>query len=148
MKKAKLIDKQQRFVEEYLVDLNATQAAIRAGYSQKTASRIGPELLGKTCVAEAILKAKNKRLSRISITQDMVVKEVWDLYQLCRVRVPMIGFDGRLVIDESGNPAFKAVDANNAKAALDMLMKHLGAYQADNKRELVGDIAFTWGDSK
>lgn len=148
MSKAKLTDKQQRFVEEYLVDLNATQAAIRAGYSQKTASRIGPELLGKTCVSEAISKAKQKRSTRIGITQDMVVKEVWDLYQLCKVRVPMKGFDGNQVMDESGNPAFKAVDANTAKSALDMLMKHLGAYQADNKRELVGDIAFTWGDSK
>ena len=44
---ARLTDKQQRFVAEYLIDLNATQAAIRAGYSKKTADRIGPELLGK-----------------------------------------------------------------------------------------------------
>lgn len=49
-----LTAKQQRFVEEYLVDLNATQAAIRAGYSAKNADKIGPELLGKTRVAEAI----------------------------------------------------------------------------------------------
>ena len=43
-KKAKLTPRQSRFVDEYLVDLNATQAAIRAGYSEKTAGRIGPQL--------------------------------------------------------------------------------------------------------
>lgn len=52
----KLTEKQKRFVQEYLVDLNATAAAKRAGYSAKTADRIGPELLGKTCVSEAILR--------------------------------------------------------------------------------------------
>lgn len=148
MKKATLTDKQQRFVQEYLVDLNATQAAIRAGYSQKTAGSVGFENLKKPEIQAAIAKAKEKRLSRINITQDMVVKEVWELYQLCKNRVPMKGFDGQQVIDENGNPAFKPVDGNNAKALLDMLMKHMGAYQADNKRELIGDIAFTWGDSK
>ena len=48
MAKGKLTEKQKRFVQEYLVDLNATAAARRAGYSEKTADRIGPELLGKT----------------------------------------------------------------------------------------------------
>lgn len=148
MRKAKLTDRQQRFVEEYLVDLNATQAAIRAGYSQKSADKIGAQLLGKTRVAEAISKAKQKRATRTNITQDMIIKEVWELYQLCKVRVPMKEFDGEPVLDENGEPAFKAVDANNAKAALDMLMKHTGAYQADNKREIEGDISFTWGASK
>jgi phage terminase small subunit len=46
--------KQKRFVTEYLIDCNATQAAIRAGYSKKNASKIGPELLGKTSVSNAI----------------------------------------------------------------------------------------------
>lgn len=46
--------KQQRFVEEYLIDLNATQAAIRAGYSQKTAQQIGAENLTKPVIADAI----------------------------------------------------------------------------------------------
>ena len=60
----RLTDRQQRFVAEYLIDLNATQAAIRAGYSKKTADRIGPELLGKTCVSEAIQAAKAARSKR------------------------------------------------------------------------------------
>ncbi len=66
--------KQARFVEEYLVDLNATQAAIRAGYSAKNADKIGPELLGKTRVAEAIQESQAKRSERIAISQDDVVR--------------------------------------------------------------------------
>lgn len=70
---ARLTDKQRRFINEYLIDLNATQAAIRAGYSRKTADRIGPELLGKTCVSKAIREAKAERQERTEITQDYVL---------------------------------------------------------------------------
>jgi phage terminase small subunit len=56
----KLTPKQARFVQEYLVDLNATQAAIRAGYSKKTAEQLGHQLLQKTSVSEAIAKAQAK----------------------------------------------------------------------------------------
>lgn len=76
MAKQKLTEKQKRFVQEYLVDLNATAAARRAGYSEKTADRIGPELLGKTCVSEAIQKAMDKRRDRVEITQDRVLQEL------------------------------------------------------------------------
>ena len=51
---SKLTDKQERFVQEYLIDLNATQAAIRAGYSKKTAQVIGSENLAKPLIAERI----------------------------------------------------------------------------------------------
>ena len=73
---AKLTEKQKRFVQEYLVDLNATAAARRAGYSAKTADRIGPELLGKTCVSAAIEKAMKERSARTEITQDRVLQEL------------------------------------------------------------------------
>ncbi len=69
-----LTAKQQLFIEEYLVDLNATQAAIRAGYSARNADKIGPELLGKTRVAEAIKVAQQGRSDRTGITQDEVIQ--------------------------------------------------------------------------
>lgn len=69
-----LTPKQQRFVDEYLIDLNATQAAIRAGYSAKNADKIGSELLGKTRVSEAIAAAQDARKARTELTQDMVVE--------------------------------------------------------------------------
>jgi phage terminase small subunit len=68
--------RQQRFVEEYLLDLNATQAAIRAGYSAKTADVTGPRLLGKVGVQEKLQAAKVKRAERVGITQDRVLEEV------------------------------------------------------------------------
>ncbi len=67
-----LTPKQARFVEEYLLDLNATQAAIRAGYSARNADKIGSELLGKTRVAEAVKAAQQARTERTEITQDEV----------------------------------------------------------------------------
>lgn len=71
-----LTPKQERFVEEYLVDLNATQAAIRAGYSARTADKIGAQLLGKTGVAAAIAKAKEKRSRRTGLDADWVLKRL------------------------------------------------------------------------
>ena len=69
-----LTPKQARFVEEYLLDLNATQACIRAGYSVKTANVIGPENLAKPCVAAAITAAQEERSKRTEIGQDEIVK--------------------------------------------------------------------------
>lgn len=71
-----MTEKQKRFVEEYLIDLNATQAAIRAGYSSKNADKIGHELLGKTRVSEAISKAMAERSRRTGINQDRVLQEL------------------------------------------------------------------------
>jgi phage terminase small subunit len=68
--------KQQRFVDEYLVDLNATQAAIRAGYSAKTAYSIGEENLRKPEIAEALEKAMDERSARTKITADQVLTEL------------------------------------------------------------------------
>lgn len=60
---AGLTDKQQRLVDEYLIDLNATQAAIRAGYSEKTAKEIGSENLTKPNIAKAIEEAIQKAIN-------------------------------------------------------------------------------------
>lgn len=72
-----LTPKQKRFVEEYLIDLNATQASIRAGYSKKYADRQAHELLEKTRVVAAIRAKIEERSKRIEITQDMVLKELF-----------------------------------------------------------------------
>lgn len=71
-----LTDKQKRFCDEYLIDLNATQAAIRAGYSEKTAYRTGADNLRKPQIEEYIAK-RQKELSRSTeITQERVIKEL------------------------------------------------------------------------
>lgn len=73
---AKLTEKQQRFVDEYLIDLNATQAAIRAGYSAKTANEQGCQNLAKLNISQAISERMAKRSKRTGVNQDRVVQEL------------------------------------------------------------------------
>ena len=68
--------RQRRFVAEYLVDLNATRAAIRAGYSKKTATKIGSRLLTKVDVAQAIERGQVKKATTLNITAEAVVREL------------------------------------------------------------------------
>lgn len=71
---AKLTAKQQRFCDEYLIDLNATQAAIRAGYSKKTANRIGTENLSKLVIREYIENRMAEKEAALIANQDEVLK--------------------------------------------------------------------------
>jgi len=67
--------KQEMFIAEYLVDLNATRSAMAAGYSAKSAGKIGPQLLGKPGIAAAIQKRMDKRVAKLEITADRVLAE-------------------------------------------------------------------------
>lgn len=68
--------KQERFIAEYLVDLNATQAAIRAGYSKKTADRQGHRLLKKAEIAAAVSERRSEMIAKLEITQESVAQEL------------------------------------------------------------------------
>lgn len=73
---AKLTEKQQRFIDEYLIDLNATQAAIRAGYSVKTAREQASQNLTKLNIQQAISEKMAERSKRTGVNQDRVVMEL------------------------------------------------------------------------
>lgn len=73
-----LTDKQRRFVDEYLVDLCAAKAAIRAGYSEKTADRIGHQLINKPAIAEAIAVAQASRSERTQVDADWLLRRLAD----------------------------------------------------------------------
>lgn len=92
--RGKLRDKQAAFVREYLVDKNATQAAIRAGYSPKTARSIGEENLSKPDIRAAIDAGLADLASRVGITAERVLRE--------RARIAF--FDPRKLLDAEGNP--------------------------------------------
>ena len=79
----KLTAKQERFVAEYLIDLNATQAAIRAGYAEKGAAVEGSRLLANPKVAAAVAAAKAERTERTEITQDYVLNTIRDTSFAC-----------------------------------------------------------------
>ncbi|AVQ84282.1 terminase small subunit [Variovorax sp. PMC12] len=74
-----LTEKQQRFVDEYLVDLNATQAAIRAGYSAATANEQGAQLLAKLSIQTAVAAGRKAQQERTQISADRVVTEAWNI---------------------------------------------------------------------
>jgi len=102
--------KQERFVAEYIVDLNATQAAIRAGYSVKTARAIGFENLTKPHISDAVARAQSERLDEMNVEAGVVLRELSrlatsDLRQLFRE-------DGSLLpIDEMPDEVAAAISS-------------------------------------
>lgn len=72
----KLTAKQERFIQEYLIDLNATQAAIRAGYSKRTANRIATENLSKPGIKDAIFEAQKKLAEEAKLTQQKIIEQL------------------------------------------------------------------------
>lgn len=133
----KLTDKQKEFVRQYLVDLNATQAAIRAGYSVKTAYRQGADLLQKTSIREAIEKAQAKRARRVEVTQDYVLSNLVEVVERTMQRAPVTDRKGEQVTDEEGRVVW-TFDAKNANRALELLGKHLGIFTDKIRAEVSG----------
>ena len=150
---AKLTPKQRRFVNEYLIDLNATQAAIRAGYSKKTAKDIGGENLSKPAIQAEIQKRQVKLQNTLEITQDRVLQEYARLafYDPRKLFQPdgtpkpiealdddtaaaLAGLEVREEFEGAGeNRAFvgytKKYKLANKLGALDSLAKHLGLFE-------------------
>lgn len=81
---AELTPKQEMFCKEYIIDLNATQACIRAGYSKNNADKIGSELLGKTRVREYVNILMDKRSKKIEITAEDVLQDIYDTRQTAK----------------------------------------------------------------
>ena len=118
MTKCQLTEKQRLFVAEYLIDLNATQAAVRAGYSKRTAQRIGSENLSKPLISEAIQEKANERIKRTEIDADWVLQEQVRVYKKCMQDEEVISKDG----DKIGEYKF---DSSGANKALDGVGKHV-----------------------
>lgn len=142
-----LPEKRQRFVEEYMLDLNATRAAIRAGYSPKTAESQGSRLLSNAKIQEAVRNAQQSRQERTRVTADRTVREIARLAFVDPRR--LVNEDGSfkglheldedlaaavssIEVDEYGKVKYKLWSKNQA---LDMLMKHLGLYERDNSQK-------------
>lgn len=139
---ASLTDKRGAFIREYLIDLNATQAAVRAGYSEKTAYSQGQRLLKDVEIADAIQEAQNARGERVQITADRVISELvamatYDPADLARI--PMAGPEDiaklpenvrRAIVgwgwDKQGNFTLKL---SPKTPSLDLLGRHLGMFK-------------------
>ncbi len=132
----KLTAKQEMFVQEYLVDLNATQAAIRAGYSEKTAKDIGCQNLAKVYIADAIAIAKAERMKEVKIDAAYVLRQAVKLHERCMQQEPVKDRDGR----ETGEYKF---EHSGAAKGLEIIGKHIDVKSFDNSVDLnlKGDLA-------
>lgn len=144
-----LTDKQDLFCLEYLKDLNATQAAKRAGYSEKTAYSIGSELLKKPEILTRIKEAMDERSKNTMVDATYVVEGFKEVFNRCMQKVPVMKWDyeqkamvQETAIDEDGNEVgvweFDSVGANKA---LEMMGRHLAMFtdktKGDSKMEVV-----------
>ena len=155
---ARMTDRQKRFVEEYLIDLNATQAAIRAGYSPQTAKEQGSQNLTKLNIQNAIGKAIAERSKRTGINQDRVIQE---LAKLAFVKMTdVVDSNGRVKSNasdedlsciegikykssssESGSSIEREVKIASKLKALELLGRHLGMFT--DKINLTGETKVT-----
>lgn len=153
---AKLSPKQQRFVDEYLIDLNATQAAIRVGYSEKTAYSQGQRLLKNVEVQKYMQKRMNEKQSELIASQDEVLqtltavmrrekKEVIVFSQ--RVKKPFFDEEGRKCVEETENPICVEIDTkiSDVNKAAELLGKRYGLFneKVDVKADLDLNINIT-----
>lgn len=153
---AKLTPKQKMFVEEYLIDLNATQAAIRAGYSPKTARDIGCENLTKPNISEEISKKMAERSRRLGVSADRVVAELAKIafvnvshcidVHTGKVRddateddlAAIQGIRIKRMDNEFGSSEEVEVKFCDKKGSLELLGKHLGIFK--DKLSVEGEL--------
>lgn len=134
-----LTEKQAAFVQEYLIDLNATQAAIRAGYSKDTAHQIGYENLRKPDLSQAITRALAEREQRTQITQDYVLGSIVQTMERCKQAEPVLDRKGNQVSVENAEGELVPAFTFNALAVLQgakLLGEHLGTFK--QRLELTG----------
>ena len=142
----KLTPKQQKFCEEYLVDFNGKQAAIRSGYSPKTAEVQGSTLLSYTKVKKFLNEKIEKRSEKADIDATWVLKKAAELTDRCmqEVKPKMVRKGGEMVQDEDeeGNKLF-VFNAQGAAKGLEIVGKHVNVQAFRENMNMTGDMNFT-----
>lgn len=132
---AGLTDRQERFCQEYLIDFNATQAAIRAGFSKKTAGQAASRLLKNVKLAARLGQLAQGLQEKTGIEQEWVLNNLREVAERCMQKAPVMRYDRESkdyvqAQDENGNNlwTFQAMSANRS---LELIGKQLGMF-ADN----------------
>lgn len=125
----KLTERERAFVRQYLVDLNGTQAAIRVGYSEKTAASQASRLLRKSDVQAYRDALLQEQFDAIGVTKHSIAAEVWGIYQKCCQKEPVLEWDS---INREWVPSGEwAFNVKGALKALDMLRQMLPEMKND-----------------
>ena len=139
----KLNDKQKLFALEYLKDQNATQAAIRAGYSVKTAKSQGNRLMTKAHVLKLVEEGKVERMAVVKIDADYVLRQSVKLHERCMQEIkPKMVRSGKKMVqatDDEGNLIF-VFDSSGAAKGLELIGKHIAVQSFNEKKTLVLDL--------
>lgn len=131
-----LTDKQEAFCQEYVVDMNATQAAIRAGYKENTARSMACKMLTKVNIQERIAELKQERCQRTKIDADWVLMAAKKIYDRCMQEEPILDREGKPVVVTDGNGELVAAykfDSSGANKALDTIGKHVDVQAFNDK---------------
>lgn len=136
-----LTDKQQRFCEEYLISLNGTQAAIKAGYSKNSARQIAEENLSKPDIKEFIEKRQSELSDKLNITQEWVLTRLKSISDRCMQQEPVMVHNGEEWV-ESGEFKF---DSSGANKATELIGKHLGMFITKMELDLNGAEVYIGG---
>ena len=131
---AKLTAKQEQFCQEYLIDLNATAAAIRAGYSEKAAGTISNENMRKHAIASRIAELKAERCEQTRIDAAWVLKQAVKVHERCMQAEAVKDRDGQ----EIGEYKFEHSGANKA---LEIIGKHVDIQAFLEKQEITATIS-------
>ena len=161
---AKLTDKQRRFVDEYLIDLNGTQAAIRAGYSAKPANEQASRMLANVSIQQAVSEAMAERSKRTGVNQDRIVLELARIAFLKMTDV--VDSEGRIKENaseddlaciesikykhsdtETGSSTEREVKTASKLKAMELLGKHLGMWNDRLDVNVVRPIVISGADA-
>lgn len=132
-----MTDKQERFCEEYLIDCNGAQAAIRAGYSERSAKEIASELLTKPNIHTRIAELKKQLSEKTLVDAEYVIKGFIEVANRCMEKKPVLEFNGKFMEqkkDEDGNLVWQ-FDSSGANRSLELLGKHVGIFDKDNSQK-------------
>lgn len=140
MAEQKLTAKQDAFCREYIVDLNATRAAIRAGYSEDSARQSGYMNMKEYEVLERISELMEERNQSIGVSAEYVLTQAVKLHERCMQEIePYTDRKGNHIHDDKGNPLY-VFDSKGAAAALKLVGDHVGVQAFKQQTELSGGI--------
>lgn len=122
-KETNLTPQQELFCQEYIVDYNGTQAAKRAGYSDKTAAVQASRLLKNAKVLSRVRAIQKERLEKLALTQESVLLNLLEVYDRCMQKKPVTEWDY-----ETGEYKETGTYEFDAKGALELLGKHLAMF--------------------